>query len=104
MTQKHDNTDIVKWLLMEADLAARTPEPWRKLVEAAAEIERLRAACAKSHETEADLLERIRNASMILMDWDGYYDPKTHTGSVQGLADVIEDAYKAMQGESWRKK
>ena len=52
----------------------------------------------------AELLERIQNASMILADWDGYYDPKTGKGSTKGLAEVIELAYIALQGESWRKE
>jgi hypothetical protein len=49
-----------------------------------------------------ELEERIANASMILADWDGEYDPETGKGSVKGLAEVIELAYTALQGESWR--
>lgn len=49
-----------------------------------------------------DLEERILNASFMLADWDGYYNPETKKGSVEGLAELVEDAYRALQGRSWR--
>jgi len=49
-----------------------------------------------------DLETRILNASMILMDWDGYFNPKTGKGNVKELAALIEDAYIALQNKSWR--
>jgi len=45
---------------------------------------------------------RIVNASFTLMDWDGYYNPKTKRGSVQGLSEIVEEAYTSLQGKSWR--
>jgi len=52
----------------------------------------------------ADLERRLTDASFMLMDWDGYYNPETKQGSVQGLAELVEDAYKALQGRSWREQ
>ena len=49
-----------------------------------------------------DLENRIGNASMLLADWDGYYNPKTKTGNVEELASLIEDAFRILQGRSWR--
>jgi len=50
-----------------------------------------------------ELEARIGNASMLLADWDGYFDPVTGKGSVKNLAEIIEEAYIILQGESWRK-
>lgn len=63
--------------------------------EAADEIERLR-------ECVRDLEEKIGSASMLLADWDGYYNPEKGTGNTIELAGLIEDAYKILQGSSWR--
>lgn len=52
----------------------------------------------------ADLERRLTDASFMLMDWDGYYNPETKKGSVEGLAELVEDAYKALQGRSWREE
>lgn len=49
-----------------------------------------------------DCLERIRDASMLLYDWDGYYDPNTGKGDTIRLAELVEQVYKILQGESWR--
>jgi hypothetical protein len=49
-----------------------------------------------------DLEERIKNASILLVDWDGYYNPETRTGNAVELAKLIEDTYKVLQGKSWR--
>ena len=52
---------------------------------------------------ECDNLKyRIGEASIFLADWDGYYDPATGKGNVKGLAEVIELAFKCLQGRSWR--
>ena len=49
------------------------------------------------------LLENsIGDASFLLMDWDGYYDPQTGKGNTKELASLVEDAYRALQGRSWR--
>ena len=57
----------------------------------------------ESLKAEIKALEnRIGNASMLLADWDGYYNPKTKTGNVEELASLIEDAFRILQGKSWR--
>jgi len=49
------------------------------------------------------LLEnRIGSASIMLVDWDGYYNPNTKKGNVEELAKLIEDAFRSLQGRSWR--
>lgn len=49
-----------------------------------------------------DLETRIRYASMLLADWDGYYNPDTKTGNTEKLAELVEEAFRALQGRSWR--
>jgi hypothetical protein len=44
----------------------------------------------------------IANASFLLMDWDGYYDPKSKRANPEGLARIVEDAFCLLQGRSWR--
>lgn len=57
------------------------------------------------HERIGDLEKRIGDASMLLVDWDGYYDPETKKGNVEELAKLIEDAFRILQnGRSWRDK
>lgn len=72
---------------------------WREvqdcLIEGSKEIRKLR------EEIKA-LENRIGNASILLADWDGYYNPKTKTGNVEELASLIEDAFRILQGRSWR--
>lgn len=64
-------------------------------VEEATEIVRLR-------ERVADLENRIKNASIMMVDWDGYYDPETKKGNAVQLAILIEDSFRVLQGKSWR--
>ena len=59
------------------------------------EIERLR-------ERVRFLENRIGDASVMLADWDGYYNPTTKRGNAEELASLIEDAYCTLQGKSWR--
>ena len=67
-----------------------------KILHAAAdEIERL-------HERMRFLENRIGDASVMLADWDGYYNPTTKRGNAEELASLIEDAYCTLQGKSWR--
>ena len=63
--------------------------------EAADEIERLRGHVH-------DLENRIKTASILMVDWDGYYDPDTKKGNALQLAVLIEDSFHALQGRSWR--
>jgi len=62
---------------------------------AADEIERLR-------ERVRDLEKRHLDASFLLADWDGYYNPDAKQGNVEELASLIEDAYRILQNKSWR--
>lgn len=47
------------------------------------------------------LENRIGDASIMLADWDGYYNPTTKSGNAEKLALLIEDAYRTLQGKSW---
>jgi hypothetical protein len=49
-----------------------------------------------------DYQRRIRDASILLYDWDGEYNPNLQKGNAPGLADVIEKSYTILQGKSWR--
>lgn len=49
-----------------------------------------------------ECLDRIKDASLLLYDWDGYYEPETGRGDTIRLAELVEQAYKILQGESWR--
>jgi hypothetical protein len=49
-----------------------------------------------------DLRRRIGDASIMLADWDGYYNPEKQKGNIVELANLIEDAFTALQGRSWR--
>jgi hypothetical protein len=84
--------------------------------EAANEIRDLREAVndltAWSEGVEADndtlrkeiarLQNKIANASILLADWDGYWNPVTKTGCTEELARLIEEAYRSLQnGKSW---
>lgn len=48
-----------------------------------------------------NLEKRIGDASILLADYDGYYDPFTKTGDVRELASLIDDAYIILQGSHW---
>lgn len=50
-----------------------------------------------------DLENRIKDASLLMVDWDGYYNPETKKGNVEELAKLVEDAFRILQnGKSWR--
>jgi len=49
-----------------------------------------------------ELENRIKDASLLMADWDGYYNPETKKGNVEELAKLIEEAYATLQGRSWR--
>lgn len=50
-----------------------------------------------------DLENRIKDASLLMVDWDGYYNPETKKGNVEELAKLIEDTFRILQnGKSWR--
>lgn len=66
-----------------------------KLMAAHAEIVRLKSELR-------DRERRIGDASILLYDWDGEYNPELYKGNAPGLAAVIEESYKILQGKSWR--
>jgi len=72
---------------------------WREvqdtLIVGALEIRTLR-------EKVKELENRIKDASLLMADWDGYYNPETKKGNVEELAKLIEEAYATLQGRSWR--
>jgi hypothetical protein len=50
-----------------------------------------------------DLENRIKDASILMVDWDGYYNPETKQGNAVELAKLIEDTFRILQnGKSWR--
>jgi len=67
------------------------------LIDARQEIERLRTELKESN-------DRIAAASILLYDWDGYYDAIKKKGNTVELANLVEDVYKELQGKYWREK
>lgn len=66
------------------------------------EILRLRAERDEVRNELNVLTKRIGDASILLCDWDGYYNPETGKGNVEELAKLIEEGYTTLQGRSWR--
>lgn len=81
--------------LLDGDAADAINEAIGRIGADSDEIERLR-------ERVRDLEQRHLDASFLLADWDGYYDPNTKQGNVKELALLIEDAYRILQNKSWR--
>ncbi len=65
--------------------------------ETAETIERLR-------DEISDLKKRINDASAIMCDWDGFFDPNTQEGNIVELAILIEESYRILNGRSWNKE
>lgn len=87
---------------MESDIVARLKDVdlfgvITLLIDARQEIERLRAELKESN-------DRIAAASILLYDWDGYYDAIKKKGNTVELANLVEDVYKELQGKYWREK
>jgi hypothetical protein len=66
------------------------------------EVLRLRAERDEVQRELNALTKRIGDASILLCDWDGYYNPETGKGNVEELAKLIEEGYTTLQGRSWR--
>ncbi len=66
------------------------------------EVLRLRAERDEVQNELNALTKRIGDASILLCDWDGYYNPETGKGNVEELANLIEEGYTTLQGRSWR--
>jgi hypothetical protein len=65
-----------------------------------AQIQRLHDAA-----DEIDLLEkRIGDASILMADWDGYYNPETKQGNAVELANLIYESFTILQGRGWDDK
>jgi hypothetical protein len=87
---------------MESDIVARLKDVdlfgvITLLIDARQEIERLRTELKESN-------DRIAAASILLYDWDGYYDAIKKKGNTVELANLVEDVYKELQGKYWREK
>lgn len=65
-------------------------------------INDLRNQVKDLHDEILFLEKRIGDASMLIADWDGYYNPDTKSGNTERLAMLIEDCFKILQGKSWR--
>ena len=52
----------------------------------------------------SDLKKRISEASIIMCDWDGFFDPKTQSGNTVELAKLIDESYRILNGRSWNKE
>jgi hypothetical protein len=79
----------------------REPEKNSYEYHAAQTLRSLREENARLENRVRDLERRHLDASFMLADWDGHYDPETKKGNVEELAKLIEDAYTALQGRSW---
>ena len=42
---------------------------------------------------------KISDASAIMCDWDGFFDPKTQSGNTVELAKLIEEAYRILNSK-----
>lgn len=60
---------------------------------------RVRKRCTEEECNE--LKDRIFLASALMWDYDGFYNPDTKRGNIEGLASVLEEAYMILQGQMW---
>lgn len=65
-------------------------------------INDLRNQVKELNEKINHLQRRIGDASILIADWDGYYNPETKNGNTEELARLIEDCFTILQGKSWR--
>jgi uncharacterized protein YPO0396 len=66
------------------------------------EVLRLRAERDEVQNELNAMTKRIGDASFLLCDWDGYYNPETRNGNAEELAKLIEEGFIMLQGRSWR--
>jgi len=50
------------------------------------------------------LQKKIGDTSIMLYDWDGYYNPHSQSGNIVEMAKLVEEAYSALQGRSWNEE
>lgn len=46
-------------------------------------------------------ISKISNASNMLINWGGFYDPHLSTGDDSGLADIVENAFEVLNDRTW---
>jgi len=89
---EHDAIARIKRLSHSINCADEIAEVIERLIKERDEVQRELNALTK----------RIGDASILLCDWDGYYNPETGKGNVEELAKLIEEGYTTLQGRSWR--
>ena len=89
---EHDAIARIKRLSHSINCADEIAEVIERLIKERDEVQRELNALTK----------RIGDASILLCDWDGYYNPETGKGNVEELANLIEEGYTTLQGRSWR--
>ena len=65
------------------------------------EIEELRERLTALQREHEALKETVWNACALLWDYDGYYSTETHKGDPHGLASIIDEAYRLLNGKHW---
>ncbi len=72
-------------------LAMRSRELEARISELETELETVR----KEGKT---LGRRVSSAYIVLYDYDGYYNPETKRGNLEGLASVVSEALRILSG------
>jgi hypothetical protein len=65
------------------------------------ETEDLRERLTALQREHEDLKETVWNACALLWDYDGYYNTETRKGDPHGLASIIDEAYRLLNGKHW---
>jgi len=94
-----DDNDIDKTLDITVEdvmmrnqvLTLRSRELERRVAELEAELEYAQKRIKM-------LGRRVSSAYIVLYDYDGYYNPETKRGDLEGLASVVSDALRILSG------
>lgn len=62
-------------------------------------IRELEAQVNRLKEERDAARRKISDASAIMCDWDGFFDPKTQSGNTVELAKLIEEAYRILNSK-----
>lgn len=65
---------------------------------AQSEVDGLRERLSLVEGEKRILAQRVSSAYIVLYDYDGYYNPKTKKGNVEGLASVVDIALGILSG------
>ena len=65
------------------------------------ETEELRERLTALQREHEALTEAVWNACALLWDYDGYYNTETRKGDPHGLASIIDEAYRLLNGKHW---